>query len=655
MAAPTTYRELLALDPCPYRTRNIDTAALYASTWVAGVTAAASKALTLAHSAVSPIVVAFVPRTDPNRIHFLKQIEAYPGQIGHAGGMDNIAVGILGLDLATAFPHALPDDAFDLQANVRVMDDIPGHRAALTDANPIHDTVATGTADSSELQVRRAIVLPTQWADRTYAIGANGMTHAEFFDEFLRPLIDGGGIGDFEPVQQWWRCASTRQTAGVDYPRLSVTSPLDAVGLGIRNDVTVWTRQRVNNLFRAHVPFQPPLSGNQFNAAMNTLRADLQAQHQDREDREDRRDAPQDFEGRFGAILLDEALRYTGVASQNDLPDTLRNLARNKKKSDDAIVLQTAIDARAADAQSVGTEYSKPQVTVRLIGRFRDLVWAATGEDPTEGLTVFNILYATEATARAAKERVSHLSTLESGNTAMSHADSITLHSKDMVFPNTLDACVYRLQAHSILVDIMLGPANGYAVAYRTLVRDIDPLFRQVIYSHYGNDALSICLRILYWLTQQWLQYLRNLKLGLAAPIPDFDALLGHIRVRNVESHIGKLPANWTEHAPRATRTEGGATRTNTRVNNPKYDATIRKRWNESGLDGIKKMERNKPADNTTPIPKFGTDEACLSYLLKGYCWDGCTRKDTHKHAGPAVVTAAHAYMDACGVPPSSS
>jgi hypothetical protein len=181
------------------------------------------------------------------------------------------------------------------------------------------------------------------------------------------------------------------------------------------------------------------------------------AQHTDREAWKDRRDAPQTFKGQFGAAKLEEVLRLLALESANDLPELLRALGRNKKKLDDALVLQMAIDNRATTPASATNEYTKLTLSTHIIDLFRSYAWAATGELVTDGITPFNITFASEASARAIALRVTKLVTVESGLLAMSYANAETFLVNESTFPANTTACGYRLQAHSILVDLMLS------------------------------------------------------------------------------------------------------------------------------------------------------------------------------------------------------
>jgi hypothetical protein len=411
-------------------------------------------------------------------------------------------------------------------------------------------------------------------------------------------------------------------------------------------------------------------------AAVQHLRTDLALQHTarearelaqfaDREAREDRRDAEQTFEGRFGAAKLEEVLRLLDLASLDDLPDTLRALGRNKKKSDDQLVLQMAIDERASAPASTADEYTKPQLSTHIIDLFRSYAWAATGEELSDGITPFNITFVSETASKAVAARVQRLVAVESGGTAMSYADAELFLKNEASFPGDTASCAYRLAAHSILVDIMMGPTAPFAVAYRQCVQALQPHLLLSLKLHYGDvggGAYRMAIRILYWLTQQFLYFLSERKFNRNPTIPDFPALVRHVHTKTLDGFLGQLPAAWLEHVQPAAAvastkaaTKSDKTRgAHTSVTNTNYNTVIKKRWEAGAFASIKAMLDAHNTDTELKLPKFGTDDACLSWLLKGRCFADCPRVHTHKQAAQPVIAQTHALLDACGVAPSN-
>jgi hypothetical protein len=392
-------------------------------------------------------------------------------------------------------------------------------------------------------------------------------------------------------------------------------------------------------------------------AAFHHLRTDLAAQHAarearelaqfaDREAREERRDAEQTFEGRFGSAKLEEVLRLLNLASQDDLPDTLRALGRNKKKADDQLVLQMAIDERASAPASAADEYTKPQLSTHIIDLFRSYAWAATGEELTDGITPFNITFASETASKAVAAKVQRLVAVESGGTAMSYSDAELFLKNETSFPGDTASCSYRLAAHSVLVDIMMGPTAPFAIAYRQCVQALQPHLQLSLKLHYGEvggGAYRIALRILYWLTQQYLYFFAERKFNREPAVPDFQALLRHVHTKTLDGFLGQLPATWLEHIQpaaaglptKATVKSDKARGAHTPVTNTNYNNAIKRRWEAGAFASIKAMLDAHTADTEVKLPKFGTDDACLSWLLKGRCFGDCSRAHTQA-SGPA-------------------
>ena len=90
-----------------------------------------------------------------------------------------------------------------------------------------------------------------------------------------------------------------------------------------------------------------------------------------------------------------------GKNSADDLPKLLQDLGHNKKKSDDTLVIQMVIDNHAASPASAANEYTKPQLSTHVIDLFHNYAWATTGELFLDGITPFNLTFASEAGAWA--------------------------------------------------------------------------------------------------------------------------------------------------------------------------------------------------------------------------------------------------------------
>ena len=88
-----------------------------------------------------------------------------------------------------------------------------------------------------------------------------------------------------------------------------------------------------------------------------------------------------------------------GLTSADDLLEVLCSLGWNKKKSNDALILQMAIDSQATSLAPTVNEFTKPQLSTHIINLFQNYAWAATGELVLDGITPFNIAFACEGSA----------------------------------------------------------------------------------------------------------------------------------------------------------------------------------------------------------------------------------------------------------------
>ena len=562
----------------------------------------------------SPVMVALVSDEALDSISLVKNPRRYGSSLLNPSVLDGLMYGFTRPDARNLAAVHVPASAFETTAAYNVLDDPATVRAgleALLADQTFHPYVNVGTPNMSNSSCWRGILLPVKWharlaRDHPFSIGLKA-----FYDLFLAPLSPAEAQ-PFANVFVWWRHAATRAALAGTRARSGLQTPTtQLVPPELQGARDRWAQEQAEKIFCPLRATILPLSSAAFHTGMEQLRSDLAAQHAtretcelaqhaDQEAREDRRDATQTFEGRFGEAKLEEMLRLLDVVSQDDLPEVLHALGRNKKKSDDALVLQMAIDNRAASPASTVDEYTKLVLSMQIIDAFRTYAWAATGELVTDGITPFNIMYTIEKSAHAVALKVSHLVMVESGGAAMSFADAKQFQESDVKFPATTAACGHHLAAHSIMVDLMMGEATPFAVEYRQCVQQLRPHFDLSLAVHYreaGGEAYLMALWILYWLTQQFLYFLTERKFGRNPSLPAFSTLMQHLHTKTLDGFLGRLPASWMEHvapstmvnpgptgqgrgANRATSDAGGGSM----VTNTNYPVAFRKRWQAAGL-----------------------------------------------------------------------
>ena len=160
----------------------------------------------------------------------------------------------------------------------------------------------------------------------------------------------------------------------------------------------------------------------------------------------------------------------------------------------------------------------KPVLLTQILDVFHTYVWATMGELVMDGITPFNIMYVIKPSARAVAQKVSQLVTVESGGAAMSFTNAKEFQWNDIKFQVTTAACSHCLATHSVMVDLMMARQLPSWLSTDSVSNScLRPHFDLSLAVHYGEaggEAYLMALRILYWLTQQFLYFLTKRKFG---------------------------------------------------------------------------------------------------------------------------------------------
>ena len=89
-------------------------------------------------------------------------------------------------------------------------------------------------------------------------------------------------------------------------------------------------------------------------------------------------------------------------------------------------------------------------------------------------------------------------------------------------------------------------------------------------------------------------------------------------------------------------------------VTNTNYVISLKKCWQASGHASIAQLLQAYTGKGTPAVPMMGDQAACLSWILKGRCFDDCARISSHKQASSTIIAQVHSLLDACGVAPSN-
>ena len=87
---------------------------------------------------------------------------------------------------------------------------------------------------------------------------------------------------------------------------------------------------------------------------------------------------------------------------------------------------------------------------------------------------------------------------------------------------------------------------------------------------------------------------------------------------------------------------------------NTNYQTSLKKCWQASGHATIAQLIQAYASKGTPTMPTMGDQPACLSWIMKGHCFDNCAQANTHKQASQTILAQVHAFLDACGMASSN-
>ena len=93
-------------------------------------------------------------------------------------------------------------------------------------------------------------------------------------------------------------------------------------------------------------------------------------------------------------------------------------------------------------------------------------------------------------------------------------------------------------------------------------------------------------------------------------------------------------------------------------VTNTNYQVSFWKHWQAAGHTSIHtsiaQLLQAYTGEGAPTVPKMGDQMVCLSWILRGRCFDNCGQASTHKQPSLALLTQVHALLDSCGIPPAN-
>jgi hypothetical protein len=356
-------------------------------------------------------------------------------------------------------------------------------------------------------------------------------------------------------------------------------------------------------------------------------------------------------------------LNILGVTTEAELPAVLRELAKHKKQAEDIPFLRASIDERSDMADCVANEFTKPRCSPHMTRLLREWRLVDLNNELSGGLSPFCIVCAGHPEANATNVAMDSQLLLEQNSNSISLQDARTFTVQDARLPKNEFECSEKLMGHSLLVDLVFGPAHALSVSYRACLTTLQGFLTSGLRVHFPESPgkrLHVALRMMYWISTEIADYIDGRRQGRDPPLPDWNKLTKMTRTKNFDG-LGELPESWltkvkeqANPAPTPAQAPSPAPANNPpaeRITNTNPNEGLKTRFAASGCKSVNDMlKKAKEAGKTVDIPSIGSVPACLAFHLMGRCWGNCKRSATHKYCPPAVAGKLHALMDACDV-----
>ena len=607
----------------------------------------------------SPVALAVTLAGDNDHIYVVHSLSVYPASVTDATPFDNCLIGLCGNDFDACTAIVLPNDSCartgdTLALNIPTMTGPAGHAAG-----PPAFTFgphAPGAANTDQLNVRRAVLLPPDYAHTFLSNQPTGRyTKLAFYTQFLQAPLDAGGAAaaDIAPVAQWYRLACT-WTNNHHNEMPTTIAPVTSV-LPIENaGLNAWVRRVIARQLARLGRGGPGLTTAAFNqgiadvttAIVDTSTARLEFERARNE---------KTFTDAYGATIAQLMYNLTGQADDDHLPEIHRVLARSPKSRAYAIVA-SLVQRRVAASTVPLTDVNMPIFSTKLIDEvFRSFQPAGTGVTFGQGLTPFAFTCEGHKEANTVREMVKRAEIVESGG-ALSVSDAEKLTSTDARLPTTPQQAAEKLYAWSIGVDLFHGENTAIARNVREFVLAAGPCLH-ANFNQAGTEAtgMDIVCRIMFEAQQEYFMWVtacaRENVAGLRPAAPGFERLKNSITTFRANS-LSVLPASWYSlldaprtgtAADRAPRSQAGATP----AFNAHANSALMTRFRDSPFNSVSAMMEG----HDVSVPKHGGKDVCLVWALKGQCSSSCKRKANHVRYSAATNKAIGELMTACGVP----
>jgi hypothetical protein len=353
------------------------------------------------------------------------------------------------------------------------------------------------------------------------------------------------------------------------------------------------------------------------------------------------------------------------AATEDSLPPIWKVLA-NVKKKEAVVAVSQLLEARAREADSF---HVAPVVTPELLERISSFKAGAQDvDDLTAGFSLFLLITGSPEATTQARDRAVVYGLLHGGHVAPSldQLREIVLGAPQMA--RTLIALERTYQGYSTLLDVLIGRHHRVALHFHGFVTAFQ-ILKMEVEEQFGTD-IHAALPLFQRHTQLTMaRYFNDATvMGAQADLPRIMDLIDIIKYRQWPQ-LPQIPPRYTSalgpgglahgtnsqpagrtapsgSAPDRSRPRSDGGKASQRVLNLAPNSVLMTRF-----ECTEKCFRDlTPRGTVTPRGDNGTDELCLSHILRGECNSNCSRRVAHRALTQTEVSRVAEFLTQAGV-----
>lgn len=640
------------------------------------------------------------------------RVSRVPGDPGVAAPLDGLSVGVLG-DLSDEGISSVDLSGVPWQAMTvhrgpfRVKAARALEEAIIEGAGLVMGPYEASDGDTEEIAaVRAACVVPSELLPLLLADTRWDLVN--FYEKIISPILTGPNAPAYQDFLDWFRVVST-QTLGSGkratpkwtpmvniLTKYEVFAPSDRprarkfiLGL-VRGDLASLDQaaHAQNNGQTGHAlteGFAQLTASNEMARLEATARADAAALRKQDEAAAKTRISTSKRTAHMQVGLKIMLEKVSDVALDSTAPAFWVEFAAAPDAKGDQAMLQRRFDARAQAADSViGMAGAVPIATVKRVGLVRTGQFGSPDlSNLGEGISPFTTRTSHESDGAKAKEQALIYARSEQGNATLNQTEQFLLTSHDGVsFPVHPLSVSERIKCFSVEVDVILGATHPVAMDLQLTAHRVAGSLSMLHNAFPEDGGMSTLQRIMVFVHQRVGNYFRSVQLSAGGGVDDprhttmnreltelfnYTAwhMLPHIpavylhTVREETSAVAAASPGRTNSGRKGGSSGSKETASGSpakdygpRVVNEHVNAALKERWGKSGYTTMRALFAKNHDHH--PLPKVANGgDVCLSWMLRGACYEKCDRSGAHGIANAGTVKNVHAYLDKLGVPKS--